>query len=64
MGFLHTPEPAALLEDTPKLSDLDLADHDAILVSGGQSPVFTYLDHPGLADAVRTMYEAEKPAAA
>src|SRR3974377_2435077 len=30
MGFLNTPELAALLEDTPKLSGLDLDEYDAI----------------------------------
>jgi putative intracellular protease/amidase len=64
MGFLNTPELVALLQDTPAISTLDPSRYDAILVAGGQSPMFTYRGHTGLADAVRTMYEAEKPVAA
>src|SRR5438477_8453881 len=29
MGFVNTPELIALLEDTPKLADLDVEDYDA-----------------------------------
>jgi putative intracellular protease/amidase len=64
MGFLHTPELVALLQDTPAVADLDLANVDALLVAGGQSPMFTYRGHEGLAHAIRTVYEAERPVAA
>jgi len=64
MGFVHTPELMALLEDTPKLADLDWAGYDALIVCGGQSPMFTFPDHPDLQAAVRTFYESEKITAA
>lgn len=64
MGFLNTPELAQLLENTPALADLNLDDYDAIMVAGGQSPMFTYRGHAGLAAAVRSFFEAEKPVAA
>ena len=38
MGFIHTPDLMALLQKTPKLSDLNYDDFDALLVCGGQSP--------------------------
>jgi putative intracellular protease/amidase len=60
MGFIHTPRLMALLEDTPRLADLDWADYDALLICGGQSPMFTFPDNPHLQNAVRTFYEAEK----
>ena len=60
MGFIHTPELMALLTDTPKLADLDYADFDALLICGGQSPMFTFPDNADLQNAVRTFYEAEK----
>ena len=63
-GFLETPELAAILEDTPRISDLDLEAFDAIVVCGGQSPMFTFADNEDLAAALRTFYEAEKPTAA
>jgi putative intracellular protease/amidase len=60
MGFIHTPELMTLLEDTPKLASLDYSDFDALLICGGQSPMFTFPDHAGLQHAVRSFYEAEK----
>ena len=42
MGFLNTPELVALLQDTPRLADLDLDRYDAIMVTGGQAPMFTF----------------------
>lgn len=64
MGFLSTPDLAAKLDDTPAIATLDLTGVDALLVAGGQSPMFTYRGHEGLAAAIRTVYEAEKPVAA
>jgi putative intracellular protease/amidase len=64
MGFLHTPELWALVETTPKLADLDLAAYDAIVVVGGQGPMFTFRDNQGLQDALRTFYESNRVTAA
>jgi putative intracellular protease/amidase len=63
MGFVNTPELMALLENTPKLEDLDLDAYDAIMVAGGQAPMFTYRESKPVADAIRHFYEAEKPTA-
>jgi putative intracellular protease/amidase len=63
MGFVNTPELNALLDDTPRLSDLDLDGFDAIMVAGGQSPMFTFRDNEDLKQAIRHFYEAEKPTA-
>ena len=43
-GFLETPHLAVLLDDTPALGELDPDDFDAIVVCGGQSPMFTFRD--------------------
>jgi putative intracellular protease/amidase len=61
MGFVNTPELMALLEETPKLSDLDLGQYDAIMIAGGLAPMFSFRDNPVLHDAIRHFYEAEKP---
>jgi putative intracellular protease/amidase len=60
MGFIHTPELMALLEDTPKLASLDYDSYDALLICGGQSPMFTFPDNADLQRAICTFYEAEK----
>jgi len=61
MGFVNTPDLIALLEDTPKLADLDLEDYDAIMVAGGQAPMFSFRGSQPVHDALRRFYEAEKP---
>ncbi len=48
----------------PGLTDLDYSEYDALLVCGGQSPMFTFPDNIDLQDAVRTFYESEKVTAA
>jgi len=63
MGFLNTPELAALLEDTPKLADLRLADFDALVVCGGLAPMFQFRQNEDLKRTIATFYEAEKPTA-
>lgn len=63
MGFVNTPELVELLADTPRLLDLDLAEFDAIMVAGGQSPMFTFRENEDLKAAIRHFYESEKPTA-
>ena len=64
MGFVNTPKCMALLGETPRLADLEWDAYDALMVAGGQSPMFTFRDHPDLKRAIAHFYEAEKPTAA
>jgi putative intracellular protease/amidase len=64
MGFLHTPALRDLLDSTPALADLDLSQFEAIMIAGGQSPMFTFRDNPPLQDAIRAFYESERVVAA
>ena len=64
MGSLHTPEIAGRLERTPALRDLDLDAFDALVVCGGQGPMFQFRDHDDLKRAIARFFEAEKPTAA
>jgi len=41
-GFIHTPELKALVENTRPVSELDVAAFDALVVAGGQAPMFTF----------------------
>jgi putative intracellular protease/amidase len=63
MGFVNTPELMALLDDTPKLSDLDVDDYDALMIAGGLSPMWTFRDNQPLKERIVQFYEAEKPIA-
>lgn len=64
MGALNTPAIASLLDDTPALRDLELEGFDALLICGGQGPMFQFREHVGLKAAIVHFYEAEKPTAA
>jgi len=41
MGFIATPRLAAFVDNTKKLADLNVSEFDAIVVAGGQAPMFT-----------------------
>jgi putative intracellular protease/amidase len=60
MGFINTPEYMQLVENTPALKQLNYHDYDALVVVGGQSPMFTFRHHEELKNALKTFYEAEK----
>ena len=64
MGFLHTPKLAALLDRTTPLADVRVADFDAVVVAGGQSPMFTFPAEKRLHRLLADFYEAEKVTAA
>jgi putative intracellular protease/amidase len=63
MGYLHMPEVLAQLEDTARLGELDLDAFAAIVVCGGQGPMFQFRDDPQLHRTIAAFYEAEKPTA-
>ena len=63
MGFLNTPELVALLENTPKLADLDLKEFAALVVCGGLAPMFQFRQNEVLKRVIAAFYEAEKPTA-
>lgn len=64
MGFIHTPVLAKLVEDTQPVSAIDVARFDAIVVAGGQAPMFSFEDATDLQRKFVAFYEAGKIAAA
>lgn len=64
MGFIATPKLAALVESTKKVADIDVAKFDAIVVAGGQAPMFTFEGATDLHKKFAEFYEAGKVAAA
>ncbi len=63
-GFLHTPELKALVDNTQKVADLDVSRFDAIVVAGGQAPMFTFDKAIDLQQKFAEFYESGKVAAA
>jgi putative intracellular protease/amidase len=60
MGFIATPALAALVEQTKRVEDIDVRKFDAIVVAGGQSPMFTYDKALGLQRKFVEFFEAGK----
>jgi putative intracellular protease/amidase len=64
LDYLGRPDFVALFDRTPAVAALRPADYDAILVAGGQSPMFTFRGHAALLAAFRAFLAAGKPSAA
>ncbi len=64
LGFKKSPAHAALLENTKPISAIDISDFDAIFLSGGQGPMYTFYENEELHKLFADFYEAGKVAAA
>jgi len=64
MGFIATPSLAALIETTQPVRNIDIGRFDAIVVAGGQSPMFTFDKAVDLHRKFVEFYQAGKIAAA
>jgi putative intracellular protease/amidase len=59
-GFMHDPELPKLVEATKKVSQIDVNTFDAIVVAGGQSPMFTFEKATDLHQKFVEFYEQGK----
>jgi len=64
MGFIATPALAALVEETKPVAAIDVDAFDAIVVAGGQAPMFTFERATALHDVFVRFHERGKVAAA
>ena len=64
LQFLQDKKFSTLLENTKKVSDLEEDDFDAIIVVGGQGPMFTFKTETGLQDTFLRFYNKGKISAA
>jgi len=64
LGFYSTPKLAALVETTRPVKEIDIAKFDAIIVAGGQAPMFTFENARDLHAKFAEFYEAGKIAVA
>jgi putative intracellular protease/amidase len=60
MGFLSTPKLAALVDNTRKVSEFEVAKFDALVVAGGQAPMFQMEKATGLHKKFVEFYESGK----
>lgn len=59
-GFIHTPKLKALVDNTKKAGEIDITRFDAIVVAGGQAPMFTFDKAIDLQKKFVEFYEAGK----
>ncbi|XZN91830.1 MAG: type 1 glutamine amidotransferase domain-containing protein [Microcoleus sp.] len=64
LQYINQPEFMELLENTAAIGDLNMNEFDAIVVCGGQSPMFTFRQNPALLQLFANFYETGKPTAA
>ena len=64
MQYIERSGFMALLDSTPAIDSLDLGAFDAIVVAGGQAPMFTFRDAKSLHSAFLQFHGAGKPSAA
>jgi len=63
LGFINSTEHMKLVEESKPLADVPVEEYDALLVIGGQGPMYTFYENDAVHAAVRDFYEAGKPTA-
>lgn len=63
LGFKHSAAHMGLLENTKKLSEVNINDYTAVFVVGGQSPMYTFKGNLELQNTIASFYESGKPTA-
>jgi putative intracellular protease/amidase len=64
MGYINQSEFMQLLENTPAIASLDITNFEAIVVCGGQSPMFSFRQNLTLIQLFSNFYATGKPTAA
>ncbi|ULQ56813.1 type 1 glutamine amidotransferase domain-containing protein [Flavihumibacter rivuli] len=60
LGFKHSPSHAQLLEQTRPISEININDYDGVFLTGGQSPMYTFINNTALHQLVARFHEAKK----
>jgi putative intracellular protease/amidase len=63
LGFINSPEHMKLSEESKQLAAARIDEYDALLVIGGQGPMYTFYDSNVVHGLIRDFYEAGKPTA-
>jgi putative intracellular protease/amidase len=64
LEYLENPEFVKILENTPKITNFSAEDFDAVVVVGGQSPMFTFKEETGLQKKFKEFYDSGRLSAA
>ncbi len=64
LGFMHSPSHRALIENSKALADANLDDYDAVMVIGGQGPMYTFYNDERVHRLLTESYSSGKITAA
>ncbi|QTN39817.1 type 1 glutamine amidotransferase domain-containing protein [Cryomorphaceae bacterium] len=64
LGYMQQDWFNEMLQNTPRLTDINPDEYDAIFLVGGQGPMYTYRGNEDLENLFATFYESDKPSAA
>jgi len=64
LGFINTPKLVKLIQDTKKVAEINLDNFHAIVIAGGQAPMFTFEQATDLHQKFVEFFEAGKITAA
>jgi putative intracellular protease/amidase len=64
LGFMSSPTHKALVDSSKALGDVSMDDYDAIMVIGGQGPMYTFFNDDRVLNLVAASYESGKVTAA
>lgn len=60
LGFLTSPVTASVMENTPRLADLDWSQYDALVICGGLAPMFGFRENADLQRCIASFYESNR----
>jgi putative intracellular protease/amidase len=60
LGFINSPAHMRLVDGSRPLSDVSVADYDAVLFVGGQAPMYTFHNDKRVHELAAAFYEAGK----
>lgn len=60
LGFRKSPQHMTLITNTKSVADVNVASYDAVFVTGGQSPMYTFRGNARLQQLVASFFEAGK----
>src|ERR671918_2241781 len=58
LGFINSPEHLNLVEESKPIADVAIDDYDAVLLVGGQGPMYTFIEDERVHRLVASFYEA------
>lgn len=64
MGFINSPDLVKMWDNTMPISQVKLDDYKALIIAGGQSPMFTFRNNQELQNLFMNFYKTGKPTAA